>query len=257
MMKRNRTISISTRTAVHHRWSDVTVRGFRHALVIACALLVTATRPSIAAENDPGIWATFSTTDAFSTSGGDSRWRYWFDAQIRYFDIGTGINQYVARPAVGYRPGSNVTVWAGYARIRTRNRAGNEVNENRYWQQVDWRAGQWANGQVTMRGRFEQRAVDIGDDTGLVLRFVTKYVRPIKQTGQMNLVLAIEPFFNLRDTDWGGKSGIAQNRLFAGLGFRLSEKISLEAGYMNQYIWANGGEDLINHLAVANFRLTL
>lgn len=214
-------------------------------------------QPATATENDAGAWLTFATTDAFHTDSGDSRWRYWFDAQIRYFDIGSGINQYALRPAIGYRLQNNVNVWLGYARFRSRNRAGTVVDENRYWQQVDWTAGQWADGTVTMRTRLEQKDVSAGNDVGLVIRFLTKYVRPLGTSGQTKLVVAVEPFADLKDTDWGGDSGLAQNRAFLGLGWTLSNKVSLEAGYMNQYIWRDNASDINNHLAIFNFRVSL
>lgn len=228
----------------------------RHFLrILAAALIIT--QPANATEDDFGAWATFTTTDAFHTEEGDSRWRYWFDAQIRYFDIGSGINQYAVRPAIGYRLQNNVNVWLGYARFRSRNRSGTVVDENRYWQQADWTAGQWAKGTVTMRTRLEQRSLSSANDVGLVLRFATKYVRTLGDSETTKLVIALEPFANLRDTDWGGNSGLAQNRTFLGLGWTLSDKISLETGYMNQYIWRDNASDLSNHLAIFNFRVSL
>ena len=65
--------------------------------VIVCALPQTAA----ATENDPGIWLTFSTSGELGSGGVDGRWLYWFDAQARYFDIGSGVNQWLARPGIG------------------------------------------------------------------------------------------------------------------------------------------------------------
>jgi hypothetical protein len=227
----------------------------------ACAfmLLICACLPlsSAATEDDDGIWVGFVTTDAFHTEGGDSRWRYWFDAQARYFDIGTGINQYVARPAIGFRPGDNMTAWLGYARLRSRNQSGNTAFENRYWQQIDWTAARFGSGTLTMRARLEQRSVSVSNDTGLVLRLMAKYMRPIGSSGKTSLILGIEPFVDLRDTDWSGDAGLKQNRLIIGVGWQVSDALMLETSYMNQYIWRDSAEDRSNHLGVLNFRLTL
>ena len=43
--------------------------------------------------------------------------------------------------------------------------------------------------------------------------------------------------------------------LAKGIGRRLSESVRLEAGYMNQYLWIDEGEDRSNYLAVLNFRI--
>lgn len=213
--------------------------------------------PAHAADDDAGAWVTFTSTDVIGAAGERSRWHYWFDAQARYFDLGSGINQYVVRPGIGYGLGDNVTVWAGYARLRARNRSGAVADENRYWQQLSWTARRWDRGTLTMRARLEQRSLSTGDDLGFVFRFLTKYVRPIGQTGKTNLVLGLEPFVDLKDTDWGGESGLGQNRTFAGIGWRINKAFSVEAGYMNQFIWVDGAEDRSNHLGVLNFRMSL
>jgi hypothetical protein len=219
-------------------------------IAICCAPMHAAN----ATENDPGIWTIFSTTDSFPGDEAPSRWHYWFDAQARYFDPGSGANQWLIRPGIGYEIRSGIKVWAGYARLRSRNSAGRVADENRYWQQVDWRAGQVLGGRVIQRVRLEQRSINTGDDLRVVLRFMTKYVRPISTDGDASLIVSLEPFFDLNDTDWGGDSGIAQNRTFVGAGRRVSSKLTLEAGYLNQYIFADSAENRVNHLAVLTIK---
>lgn len=220
-------------------------------LLLVCSL----PKQAAAVDQDPGIWTIFSTTDAFQTADGPSRWRYWFDAQARFFDPGSGANQYLLRPAVGYDLNDNVTVWAGYARFRTRNTAGNYSDENRYWQQVTWTAARWDHGSLSMRVRLEERSVSSGDDLGLVLRYMAKYTRPIGVSGKRDFVVSLEPFFALRETDWAGSSGLKQNRLTAGVAWKLSDSTALETGYMNMYSWADSGEDRMNHLAIVNLKM--
>ena len=210
-----------------------------------------------ATENDAGAWTVFSTTDAFQSDGQDSRWHYWFDAQARYFDLGSGVNQWLARPGIGYEISDNVKVWAGYARFRARNSAGLVSDENRYWQQIDWTAGRWNDGRFSMRVRLEQRSISVGDDVRPILRYRVKYVRPIGENERTSLVVAIEPFLDLRDTDWGGESGLGQNRVSIGFDRRISDRLSIEAGYMNQYIWRDNAENRVNHLGVLNFKVKL
>lgn len=65
-------------------------------------------------------------------------------------------------------------------------------------------------------------------------------------------MVAIEPFFALRETDWGGSSGLRQNRFSLGVAWKLSDKTTLETGYMNAFVWVDNGEDRMNHLAVFN-----
>ena len=233
------------------------LRLTRLAALLCAGVVGTLSTPAHATESDEGIWTIFTSTDAFPASDGASRWHYWFDAQARYFDLGSGISQYLVRPGVGYEISGNLSAWVGYARLRARSRSGNVIDENRYWQQLSWTAGRWNNGTLSMRARLVQRSLSSGEDLGVVLRVLAKYVRPIGDDGKRYLSVGIEPFVDLKDTDWGGDSGLGQNRLSVGVGWRVSTKLTIEAGYMNQFAWVDSGEDRMNHLGVINFKMKL
>jgi len=226
------------------------------ALVLAAFLLVFGLPCSAAAtEQDAGLWAIFSSTDHFESANGTPRWRYWFDAQARFFDPGSGTNQYLVRPGVGYDLNDNVTVWAGYARFRTQNTSGAYSDEDRYWQQLTWTAARWDHGSLSMRVRLEERSVSTGNDLGWVLRYMTKYTRPVGDSNTRTFFVSLEPFFSLRETDWSGSSGLRQNRLSAGVTWKLSDRALLDTGYMNQYSWADAGEDRMYHHGVVNLKM--
>ena len=82
-------------------------------------------------------------------------------------------------------------------------------------------------------------------------------MRPVGSDGKRYIALGIEPFIDLRDTDYGGDSGLGQNRSTLGIGWRLSDKLTIEASYMNQFIWVDDGEDRMNHLGILNFKMKL
>lgn len=233
------------------------LRDMKILLAIFSSTCLALPTTGSATENDLGAWTVISTTDAFQSDGQDSRWHYWFDAQARYFDLGSGVNQWLVRPGIGYEINDTVKGWVGYARFRTRNAAGEVSDEDRLWQQVGWTAGRWNGGRVSMRVRLEQRSISTGDDTGLVLRFMTKYVRPIGANGGTSLNIGVEPFVDLRDTDWGGDAGLGQNRVTITIGHDLSDRFTVEAGYMNQYIWRDSAENRSNHFGVLNFKAKL
>jgi hypothetical protein len=85
---------------------------------------------------------------------------------------------------------------------------------------------------------------------------MTKYVRPFAGDSNKSLIVGLEPFVDLRDTGWGGDAGIRQNRSLIGIGWRVSDKFTLESGYLNQYVWVDGAEDRVNHLAVLALKAT-
>ena len=228
-------------------------RHLSNLLLLTIVLCLCRAAPVAATENEPGVWAVFSTKGAFRSSGTDTRWLYHLDAQARYFDLGTGINQWLIRPAVGYKFGGRVNGWLGYARFRTSTATGVTVDEDRYWQQVDWSAGTAAEGKTTLRVMFEQRSVSIGDDLGLTLRLMAKYERGFGNGGQY-FMFGIEPFYDLVDTDWGGPSRLSQNRIFGGIGFPLGARLTGEIAYMNQYFAFERLENVSNHLGVVHLK---
>ena len=200
-------------------------------------------------ESDPGIWAIFSTQGAFRGDDADSRWLYHFDIQARYFDLGSGVNQWLVRRAVVYKLSKQVNGWFGFARFRTSTANNITVDEDRLWQQLDWARGTMATGRTIFRTRLEQRFVSAGDDTALTLRLMVKYVRSTGYKGSY-LLVGIEPFLDFLDTDWGGPSGLTQNRAFAGLVIPLSSSLTAEVGYMNQYFSLESRENQMNNLGI-------
>ena len=215
-------------------------------------LLGIGAAPARAADDETGVWIIASASDVFESQSSPSRWSYWFDAQARYVDLDSGANQWLLRPGLGYAYTENVSLWAGYSRFRTRGRTGAVVDEDRWWQHVTWRAGHGLGGNLSFRARLEQRTVSFDSDIRVILRLQGRYSRPISDN--TSLVLAIEPFFDVVDTDWGGPAGFEQNRISIGINRRLNSAWSLEAGYMNQFVRPNAGNDRSIHLGVINLR---
>ena len=226
---------------------------FTRAVVLPVMMLTASV--SSATEHFAGTWVSFVTSGSWQSEGRNNRWGYWLDAQARYVDIGSGANQLVVRPAVGYRLNDNVTTWLGYARLETRSRGGASAFENRYWQQIDWTAARWGETSMSMRLRLEQRTLSTGNDIGLTLRYRVRLSRPFGQSADHRIQVSLEPFLDFRDTDWRGSAGLHQNRLFVGASFAFAGHWRFETGYMNQYLGFDGREDVSNHLYIARFAL--
>lgn len=219
--------------------------------VMAVAGMVLDSSPAAAADADSGAWLVFSATGGLGTGG---NWLYAVDAQARYLDIGEGATQYVIRPGLGYSFGGGRSLWAGYGRFITEVNSGTRATEDRWWQQFDWTARSRKDSALTMRLRLEQRFVSVGDDMGLVLRYRLRYARRFSESSLYEFVASAEPFVKLRDTDWAGDAGIAQNRLFLGARRSLGPRFSLEGGYMNQYVWLDGRENRSEHVLVLHLQ---
>jgi hypothetical protein len=221
-------------------------------LLILCTLAGSTCARAV--EDNPGAWAVLSASGGLGQDSSDNPWRYWFDAQYRAFDIGSGVSQLLVRPAIGLNLRQGVSIWAGYAYVDTRSAAGRRIDEHRPWQQLSWTAFSGARSKLGLRLRLEQRFLESGDDTGWVFRAQARYAHRLDENGHWQAVGFIEPFLALNDTDWGAEHGLAQHRVFLGAAYGINAAVSIEFGYMNQYI-KRSGDDLANHLAVAHLKL--
>jgi hypothetical protein len=123
-----------------------------------------------------------------------------------------------------------------------------EFGEHRPWQQLTWNI---PVGDVTVqsRTRLEQRFVETDGDTGWRLREFVKTTVPLSADKRVFASVWDELFWDLDDTDWGQRAGFRQNRAFVGPGWFLGEgkQVSLEVGYLNQWV-DRPGEDKLNHV---------
>lgn len=221
--------------------------------VALLAAAVLAFGGNAAASDDAaGIWLAGTLTGTLGDNEG--RWRYSAEAHARYFDIGSGINQWLVRPAIGYTISKDVRAWVGYSRYRVRSRAGDIVDENRYWQELDWSAGVIGGGKLSVRGRLEQRDISVSRETQHVARLRLKYAFPMTDGAPQLLVFSAESYFDLNATNWAGDAGLAQYRLYGGVEWELGPGSALETGYLHQHIELESQVDRVNHVALVAFK---
>ena len=113
--------------------------------------------------------------------------------------------------------------------------------------------GRWGWGTLKSRTRMEQRFREGRDGAGWWVRQQFRIDAPIGEGGKFSFILGNEAFIYLKETTWNDK-GYIQNRLFLGLGYKASPKVTMELGYMNQHVRIREFPDLINHLAILNFK---
>ena len=212
--------------------------------------------PTLAvAEYEFGTWLIVSSSDVLPGTDENGPWRYAVDMQYRWVDDSVNFRQYVLRPSIGYALANGVQVWLGYGRFDTDRRNRPTSHENRYWQQVNWRIGDWRGGSLTARLRLEQRNLSTGDELGVVSRWMLRYTRAFRRQADRYWTASLEPFVDFRDTDWGAEKGLSQNRVAIALGQTMNEHIVVEAGYMNQYFFRDIAADRSNHLLTVHMKV--
>jgi len=214
--------------------------------IICLAFLVVGN--ACAAQTTTNAW--FSTINTFRI---DSNFSLNLDIQVRSTDKAEHLSTFIFRPAINWHFRKNMFFTIGYAAIQNRRSIQGQsgyVPEQRIWQQltVNHSLGVIP---IQHRLRLEQRfigryTVTNGDFTtggnafANRLRYFTRAIIPFNAskpfTKGMFAAAQNEVFVNL-----GNKSAVNgrffdQNRLYLAVGYRLSKKFDIDAGYLNQYI---------------------
>lgn len=184
----------------------------------------------------------------------DSKWNWHHEVQYRNYNAIGDLEQLLLRTGIGYNLSeNNNNLLLGYGFIFSENYIGQSaekvnLKEHRIYQQFITKQTGFRV-KVQHRYRLEQRWVDEAD---FRLRF--------------RYFLALNLPFNNRDMvddTWYGSiyneifindRGIIfdRNRLYFGIGYKLSSLAKFEVGYMNQ-IFTNGSRDQLNLITFLNF----
>lgn len=200
------------------------------------------------------IWGNVTARGNFGFIDPDfKKFRWAAEVQPRSREEGEAMDQLLIRPGVGYAVTEHSSLWVGYAHVINFVAAGDNIHEDRAWQQYMW-SGATPLGAFTSRSRFEQRWQSNGGETGGRFRQMFKLSWPIPVYPAVSLVGWDEVFVNLNDTNWGARQGFDQNRGFAGIGYRVLPPVLVEIGYMNQYI-NKSTLDNMNHVLSLNLFL--
>jgi len=160
----------------------------------------------------------------------------WLEVQQRY-SASTDIT--ILRPAIGVQLSPKVQLLAGYQYQLNDREDRPDIREHRLWQQALIRlAGKPGKAVLLSRTRLEQRFIENqGDDTMRVRQFVRGQVWLDER---WSLIGTGEGFIGLEDTSWGQREGLEQTRLFAGAGYAITPRLTLEAGLQDQRLIREG-----------------
>jgi hypothetical protein len=145
------------------------------------------------------------------------------------------LNEFHLRGFVGYRPRPWLGTWLGcyaYAPVLEPS----VTNEFRLLQQVavEKPIKRFA---VSLRGRLEQRFLAHNNDqTSWRFRVMPRLNYFIDEKDSIYLFVADELFVNLNTISNTIRHGIGQNRLYAGVGFKIARETRMEVAYLNQWI---------------------
>jgi hypothetical protein len=219
--------------------------------VSAAAVIAGMPAPASAqVVTDERVWVGITLQERSGTS---SPWRWQVETQVRTRDWFGAVDLFAVRPLLGYDLTAKSSVWLGYAETPTFPVTGGVRQEHRLYQQYIW-TSRTAGGNLSLRGRIEERAIESDSAMAFRVRGQVRYTRPFKPGSHTSLVFYDEVSAHLRQTRITSK-GFDQNRGFAGLSQAIGTLTRVEAGYINQLINGHGLPDRMNHIVTATVTL--
>ena len=193
-------------------------------------------------ENGLGNWLIYIGSKQLN-----SKWNLHHEIQYRNYNTLGDLEQLLIRTGLGYDIGSKSNILLGYGYINSENFTENvndqtTVEEHRIFQQFITKQ---TIGSVSLqhRYRFEQRFVE--SDFKTRFRYFLGINFPFKNP-KYYLSAYNEIFLN-------GKSNVFdRNRVYGGLGYKISKGVKLELGYMSQ-VFETSSRDQINIITFVNF----
>lgn len=212
--------------------------------VLAAALAA----PASATEDDFNVWlgqfATINATDDVYVR---------LEAQERFTNDADRLGQLLLRSLVAYRIDKDVNVGVGYAFILTDPIGPTELNEHRYYQELNVRLLSTPGGlTLDSRTRIEQRTFEEREDISWRLRQFVQLRAPISANNK--LVAFTEPFIDLNETGVQ-RGGLSVWRNFVGVSIPLAKGVEVVPGYLNQHVFRDG-QDRSDHTANVNLFMT-
>ena len=204
-------------------------------LIIVCFLFAQVSAQTV--HENTGWLASFNSY-RLSTS-----WGLHFDAQVRSGNDWENVRNLLLRPGVTYFFNKKSNATLGYAYVETFNVAPKStLTEHRIWEQYIYNA-KIGRASLQNRLRLEQRFIErqTEDVFSQRLRYFVRSIIPLvkqKEAFSKGFFVAVqdEVFFNIQNKKKINNSVFDQNRLYAAVGYRLSPKVDIETGFMNQYI---------------------
>jgi hypothetical protein len=213
-------------------------------------LILVLTLPLLAQsqESNFGNWLIYNGNKKIN-----SKWNIHHEVQYRNYNAIGDLEQLLLRTGLGYTFNNNKNnVLLGYGYILSENYASDNenkisINEHRIFQQF---TSKQKIGKIKLnhRYRFEQRFVE--NNFKLRFRYFLGLNIPLisKEKDVNNVYLSAynEIFLNSKSSIFD------RNRVYGGIGYKISKNIRLEAGYMNQF-FETSSRDQFNIITFVNF----
>lgn len=215
---------------------------------LGALLTVAGAVPAFAqADGDRHLWL-----QAVAVVKVDEAWRLHLEAQPRWFEDVSAPFQVLARTAVGRQMTPAVSLWAGHGWIAKPPGPGVK-HEQRLWEQISASLPAATGWAFLVRWRQEQRWQEGWDGVSHRTRLMGRASHRFR--GAWSAIVWDEAMVTLNPTGSGPVRGFDQNRLFGGVGRRLSPQVAIEGGYLWFALRPTPGVRSDNHVALVTANL--
>lgn len=231
---------------------------FRKLSIALFLFLSTQSAQSDGLTNDSGLWTQIDSNIGLGVIDPKlDKFRFIATGEARFFDDFSRYGQGIIRFMPGYQINDNMSFFMGYTWFANTLPNHTSLYEHDINQAFNWAsATDW--GKLATRTMLEYRFVEHDSQMAMRLRQRVRanYRLPAIHP-HLTLVGWEEAFINLYSVDWGPKSGLDQNRAFAGLGWQFDETnhYRMEVGYLNQYIHRRNRDDLMDHMLLTSLQI--
>lgn len=193
------------------------------------------------------------------------RWQFSSDVQARSADKMDYVNTLLIRPGIGYKIAANQTLTFGYTYFGTWEKENGRTiyeHENRIFEQFQIE-NEIRKVEITNRVRYEQRFMYQQYHRVFTQRLrhyfmvqVPLLADPLFTRG-LYTALQNEIFVNVQGQEHLNKRIFDQNRTYMGVGYRFSQNLELEAGYMFRYIIEQENTNIRNNIFQFSVRTSI
>ncbi len=180
----------------------------------------------------------------------------YMEANPRFSDDASQIDQLILRPAIGYKLTSTISLWQGYAWVA--NYEPTYTQEHRIFQQLIY-SNKFSTFKLLSRSRLEERWIQNAIGTAVRARTMLRGDIPLLTHPALAFAAYDEIFVNLNTLRQGPEAGFDQNRFFLGINYTISPNFNVDAGYQLQVINTvlSGLANQANHILLLQFFINL
>jgi hypothetical protein len=199
-------------------------------------------------DSDLGNWLVY-----FGSMKIKNGWNWHNEVQYRNYNAIGDLEQLLLRTGIGYNlTENNNNVLLGYGYILSQNYLDGSdekvnVNEHRIFEQFITRQNTGIVA-VQHRYRFEQRFIE--SDFSMRLRYFLSINVLLNNKEMIDNTVYLSAYNEIFLNTSGNT--FDRDRLYGGIGYRISQVVRLEIGYMNQFL-PNANRDQINIISFINF----